>query len=198
MKFLCDEMCGDINRWLRMLGYDSTSPQDHPNQDDSTPNDDEIIEICLSTYRILISKDYEIIKKMKMKTEKNLKSNQEFTSRFISSPTTQNGNKNCIFPCLLLRSTEIIDNLAMISNNFNIRLGYDINNARCPKCNGNLCSIRNPEEFKRQIPPSVFNYHSEFWKCDNSDCQQLFWKGTHLERIKKTLEDVKIKITKKY
>ena len=193
LKFLSDEMCGDINRWLRMLGYDSTIPQDHPKQDGSTPNDDEIIEICLSTHRILISKDYEIIKKLNQKTEKSLKFDKKFISRFGIEEESGKDSKTSTFPCILLRSTGITENLSEIHKKFNIQLSYGIDKARCPKCNSILQKIQNPEEFKEKIPPSVYKFHTQFWKCSNSECGQLFWKGTHIERILETLKRVQKK-----
>ena len=190
MKFLSDEMCGDINRWLRMLGYDSTLPQDHPNIDGSVPNDDEIIEICLSTYCILISKDYEIIKKMTMKTDKNLKTDSLFTSRFRIPYNVEKHQKTRVYPCILLRSTDISENLSKIHTIYSIRLEYDINKARCPKCNAQIQKIENSDKYKDSIPPGVFEYHTDFWECSNLLCGQIFWKGTHLERIIQTLKNI--------
>jgi uncharacterized protein with PIN domain len=190
VKFIVDEMCGDINRWLRMLGYDSTSPQDHPNHDGSTPNDDKIVEICISTNRILISKDYEIIKKMHEKTDKELKTDTLFVSRFEISHNGKKNRKKQMYPCLLLHSTDIAENLSKIHKYFKIRLEYDIYNARCPKCNTKIQKINNPDNYKNRIPPSVFEYHSDFWECSNPKCGQIFWKGTHIERIIRTLNSI--------
>ncbi len=171
-----------------MLGYDSTSPQDHPKEDGTTPNDDEIIEICLSSFRILISKDFEIVKKMREKTDKNLKNQKNFTEKFDITPSLDKK-----YPCVLLRSTEITENLSVINSYFDIQLEYNIELARCPKCNSNLQKIQNAEDFKDRIPPSVFAYHTLFWKCSNSKCGQVYWRGTHLDRIKKTLKSVQKK-----
>jgi uncharacterized protein len=196
MKFLADEMCGDINRWLRILGYDTILPQDHPMKDGSIPNDDEIIKICLNTYRILISKDYEIIKKMKMKTKKFQEVDENFVENF--GIIRQKYAIDKIYPCILLRSTDLSENLSRIYDRFKIELQYNIDKARCPKCNGILRKVDHPEDFKENIPPSVYKYHSDYWMCSNSECGQLFWKGTHLDRIKETLNSIQKTIYKKY
>ncbi len=188
MKFLADEMCGDINRWLRMLGYDTTIPQDHPNNDGTTPNDDEIIEICIHTHRILISKDFEIIQKMNLKSEKLQNSAENFAKDFDLEHLDKD-----ITPCILLRSTDIQENLSEIHKKFKIEMDYNIVDARCPKCNAVLEKILDPREIEDHIPPSVFEFHSDFWKCSNSDCGQYFWKGTHLDRIKQTLKSIQEK-----
>lgn len=180
-----------------MLGYDSILPQDHPNDDGSIPDDDEIIRICLSTNRILISKDYEIIKKMKMKTEKNLKLDPQFLIRYGINWSLGEDGTISVNPYLLLRSTDITLNLSEIYQKFKIHLEYNIENARCPKCNATLQKVQDPSEYKDRIPPSVYKYHNYFWKCSNSTCSQLFWKGTHIERIIQTLKSIQ-KINKKY
>lgn len=189
LKFLTDEMCGDINRWLRMLGYDTTSPLNHPNLEGNVPNDDEIIKICLATHRILISKDVEIIKKMSEKSAKISKIEKDFNSKFAIKQL----HKKPTYPCILLKSTDLTTNLSKIRDYFDIQLEYDIDKTRCPKCNFKLQKIENPEEFKENIPESVYKYHTEFWKCSNSDCGKIFWKGTHLERIVQTLKSIQKK-----
>jgi uncharacterized protein with PIN domain len=196
MKFLADEMCGDINRWLRILGYDTILPQDYLMEDGSIPNDDEIIDICLKTYRILISKDFEIIKKMKMKIKKKQEKDANFVANFGIERKQYEIEE--IDPCLLLRSTDLMENLFKIYEHFNIELEYDIERVRCPKCNKLLEKVKHPELYKEEIPPSVYEYHSDYWICSNSECGQLFWQGTHLDRIKKTLNRIQKTIGKKY
>jgi uncharacterized protein with PIN domain len=167
-----------------MLGYDSFSPINYLRPDKSTPNDDQIVQICLSEFRILISKDYEIIKKMQLKIDSFQIENPQYLSLY-NIPSL-----NSSYPCLLLRSNDIIINLAQLHHHFNISLEYGIENTRCPKCNHRLSLIQNPVNYKKKIPPNVYKYHSTFWKCSNLSCGKLFWKGTHLERIEKTLKKV--------
>ncbi len=186
LKFFTDEMCGDITRWLRMLGYDTVSPVDHPNTDGSSPNDDEIIKICFATHRILISKDVEIIKKMKEKSEKLTMVDKKFLLKFEVVPSQEPP----LYPCLLLKSTDLTNNLSEIGKYFLIHFEYNSNTARCPKCNFHLQKIKNPKDFIDFIPANVYKYHKKFWKCSNSECGKIFWKGTHLERIIQTLKNI--------
>ncbi|MBN2157560.1 MAG: hypothetical protein JW776_16050 [Candidatus Lokiarchaeota archaeon] len=191
MKFLTDEMCGKVLRWLRILGYDTTSPKDHPNEDGITPNDDQIIRICVSTYRILISKDAEIIRKMQEITEKNLKTESNFIQKFHIPEYSRINSGNQFYPCLLLRSDEIGINMAEIYLHFHIELEYGIEIARCPKCNSILQKITKPNVDRDKIPSSVYEYHSDFWQCSNKNCGKYFWIGTHFERITETLKTIK-------
>lgn len=189
MKFFTDEMCGDITRWLRILGYNTCSPKDYQNKTDGTiPDDDKIIEICLSTFRILITKDYEITKKMKMQFDKTLENKRNF---LVNYSIDINSLEHPWYPCLLLRSNNLNDNLTEIHKNFNIELDYGMEAARCPKCNSILQEVPKLNIDETQIPPNVYKYHSIFWVCSRPECGQYFWKGTHFERIQTQLKTIK-------
>ena len=53
-------------------------------------------------------------------------------------------------------------------------------NARCMPCGGSLLPVAK-ETFKDQIPPRTYPWLDEFYRCER--CGQLFWPGTHWERI---------------
>ncbi|PJA29543.1 MAG: hypothetical protein CO189_01755 [candidate division Zixibacteria bacterium CG_4_9_14_3_um_filter_46_8] len=55
---------------------------------------------------------------------------------------------------------------------------------RCLECNILLAKV-SKEENKNRIPPYVFFTQSEFFKCSN--CDKLFWKGTHHQRMMERL-----------
>jgi uncharacterized protein len=60
---------------------------------------------------------------------------------------------------------------------------------RCLRCNSRLITL-NPEEAKVQwpdLPAYVFQTQKHFNWCDR--CKQLFWAGTHVRNMKRTLEN---------
>ena len=111
--------------------------------------------------------DFEIIKKMEQKIKKQSEIEPNVIEKYeISSENFQENGK---FPCILLRSTELTLNLSIIYKQFDIRLDYDINKTRCPKCNSTLKKVDDPKLFREYIPPSVYKYHKDFWICSNSN-----------------------------
>jgi len=56
---------------------------------------------------------------------------------------------------------------------------------RCPKCNGLLSSVKK-QDYADEIPPHVYQTLDEFHRC--ASCGQLYWPGTHYERIRMKME----------
>ena len=56
---------------------------------------------------------------------------------------------------------------------------------RCTACNGELRAATSAEA--THAPPRVREAHSEFRACDT--CGQLYWPGTHFERIRDSLRE---------
>jgi len=54
VKFLCDQMLGDLARWLRFLGFDTYYANNEI-------NDDDLLKISKNENRILLTKDKELI-----------------------------------------------------------------------------------------------------------------------------------------
>lgn len=57
--------------------------------------------------------------------------------------------------------------------------------SRCMNCGGEL-EVVDKLTMKDRIPPRTFLWLDAFFKCH--DCGQLFWHGTHWERIRHTLD----------
>jgi len=55
---------------------------------------------------------------------------------------------------------------------------------RCMKCGGELV-VAAKESLQDRIPPKTYRWLNEFFICQN--CGQLFWHGTHWEKIKRQL-----------
>ena len=187
MKFLADEMCGNLSRWLRILGYDTTYAKDYESVEENPVKDNTIIDICFKQQRILISRDKEMIEIMTHRFLKLADVNKEVYMDFEIRRYADKLNS----PCLLLKSQDIVGNLKEIRGKFNITLNYDINRTRCPQCNSLFSRIKKKKSVKDLIPIKVYEFHDKFWKCQNPECGKIYWMGTHIQDILGTLEKAK-------
>jgi uncharacterized protein with PIN domain len=65
-----------------------------------------------------------------------------------------------------------------------VELGLTLREARCMACGGGL--VPTPKEAVRpRIPPRTALWQDEYFVC--AECDHLFWRGTHWERIAATL-----------
>lgn len=53
--------------------------------------------------------------------------------------------------------------------------------SRCMRCGGELVEI-NKEAARERIPPRTYQWLNQFFECTH--CHQLFWEGTHWQRIR--------------
>ena len=56
--------------------------------------------------------------------------------------------------------------------------------SRCLECNSMLVEM-NPEDVQEDVPPRVYERQDQFYKC--MQCDQLFWHGDHVKRLRKKL-----------
>jgi uncharacterized protein with PIN domain len=66
MKFLCDQMLGNLSNWLRFFGFDTIYIKDEV-------SDDELLKIAENENRIIISRDKELIIRADKRNLKNIK-----------------------------------------------------------------------------------------------------------------------------
>ncbi|MGZ3951288.1 MAG: Mut7-C RNAse domain-containing protein [Flavisolibacter sp.] len=59
--------------------------------------------------------------------------------------------------------------------------------SRCIACNGTLEKV-SQESVAHLLQKTTREYYSEFWQC--ADCRRVYWKGSHYERMLKTVEYV--------
>jgi uncharacterized protein with PIN domain len=58
--------------------------------------------------------------------------------------------------------------------------------SRCSRCNEPLNAIPR-EQAQGRVPEHVFHHHDQFLECPR--CRRLFWLGSHLPAIIKTLQE---------
>ncbi len=192
MKFIVDDMFGNIARWLRTLGYDAiyAGALSSDTKDKKPMNENELIEQCLNEYRILITRDIKLITSLEAKFFKKMEENPEEYEKFEMSIPTEYG---IISPCIFLRDTKIMDGMKKIYQEFHIDLLYDTNKSRCSKCNTKIIKIKRKEDYKNLIPEGVYNYQKDFWICPNKNCEQIYWKGIHVKNFVEKLKNLRSK-----
>jgi uncharacterized protein with PIN domain len=65
-------------------------------------------------------------------------------------------------------------------------LGLPLRQPRCMACGGELVELTKQQADGR-VPPRSLDYHDRFWECVR--CKQVFWHGTHWERIVQRLQE---------
>ena len=78
-------------------------------------------------------------------------------------------------------SLTIPAQLALVFREFRLTL----REARCMACGGELRRA-DKEALRERIPPRTYRWLNEYFLC--AGCGQLFWHGTHWERIRRELE----------
>jgi uncharacterized protein with PIN domain len=87
-----------------------------------------------------------------------------------------------------VESTELAKTLAHLANHFDFKLEIDLNDSRCPKCNGNL-EVVSKDVVIDKLPKATSTNYDEFWRCRK--CGQVYWQGAHWKSILMTFEDAK-------
>jgi uncharacterized protein len=59
--------------------------------------------------------------------------------------------------------------------------------SRCIACNGSLEMVAK-ETILPLLGKNTKEYYHEFWQCNN--CKRIYWKGSHYERMLKTIERI--------
>jgi len=90
---------------------------------------------------------------------------------------------------LLLSYNDPFEQLEEVVDSFDLmRKGKTpIQHSRCAVCNGTLADITK-EHALGHVPEYVFETTSRFRRC--LQCNRLYWKGTHTDRIHKKLSEI--------
>lgn len=87
---------------------------------------------------------------------------------------------------LLIESDSFEDQMRQLLEDLD--LSVDNSLSRCPRCNTALESITK-EEAKERVPPYVYARHVHFSLCPK--CDKIFWKGTHWERMRHRIDEIR-------
>ncbi|WP_019178343.1 Mut7-C RNAse domain-containing protein [Methanomassiliicoccus luminyensis] len=84
---------------------------------------------------------------------------------------------------LLIESDELEEQLAQVTGRYGLK--FDEPMTRCALCNGELVLVPR-SEVAGKVPPRVLEANEEFLVCRS--CGQVYWKGSHWDRIVKQLD----------
>lgn len=160
--FLVDEMHGKLLKWLRILGYysEDVSVLLHDRKDIGDSR-----EISWMIF------DYSQNKKLIL-----LSSNSALCDMVPHS--------------FYLDLRDFMENLIVIKRYFNLQYDYNLNHSFCPVCGSELKYISDKSQVKDLVPPFTFSQQSEFWQCNNIECNKVFWRGSHVENFKKIFDKI--------
>ena len=85
-----------------------------------------------------------------------------------------------------VRSTAVRQQLVEVVRRFDL-FGSATPFHRCMRCNGTLRPVRK-EEIIDRLPPQTRESYSEFRVC--TGCGRIYWKGSHYERMQRTVRAV--------
>ncbi len=88
--------------------------------------------------------------------------------------------------CIRVPQGKVRMQLSFVLHALDIRLPRNIEPRLCTAC-GSMLSRAVREEVRDAVHSRVLSSHRFFWKCTNSACQSIFWKGSHWKRIRLTL-----------
>lgn len=157
MKFIADRMLGRLSRWLRLFGYDTIEIKKQENEDDL------LLELAEREDRILISRDYLLIRKA--------------IKRSLGAYDVQSPN--------------IMEQLSEIQTQF--KLSFEPRMERCTLCNSLIRKINPSGmgilKTKDYVYPERLEKETDFWICDN--CGQVYWQGSHWKNIMQRVNELR-------
>ena len=85
---------------------------------------------------------------------------------------------------LSMPTSNIEDQLLILSNELKIEFTIPPKIMRCSICNGEISKKEKKEIFDK-IPEGTAQYHTDFWQCN--ECEKIYWLGSHWEDIKRII-----------
>ena len=151
-------MFGKLARWLRLLGHDAAWANEYDTEEGAAP-DGLLLQAAIAEGRYLVTRD------------------KQFGER-----AEARGLDYCFIP-----ADDIETILQGIVNCTGLAFEFDPDSARCPKCNTPVTRVVNKKFIEERVPPGSFAQYDEYWQCQNPDCKQVYWEGTHIEEIRAVL-----------
>ncbi|MFX0087150.1 MAG: Mut7-C RNAse domain-containing protein [Candidatus Hodarchaeota archaeon] len=166
IKFIVDAMLVKLGKFMRILGLDTDIVN-------NLISDEGIIQHALETDRILITMDKSLYEQLQKQTKKVIFLNTAILEEQLVS--------------------VIINSSARFSpRDINDPLSY---NSRCSRCNSLIESV-SKDRVKNQIPKQSFDSFDHFWICSNKNCEKIYWRGSHWNRICRTIDIVRNDLNK--
>jgi len=90
---------------------------------------------------------------------------------------------------ILIENNDPIEQLKQVIRHLQLKPKKEVIFSRCLLCNNMLETIEK-KGIKEKVPPYVFKTQEHFVICKN--CDKIFWKGTHIQKIKEKLEKINL------
>lgn len=87
---------------------------------------------------------------------------------------------------LLVASDRFEEQLAQLLRDLDLDMDGSL--SRCARCNTALRPIHR-EEVEGRVPAYVFREHVQFSSCPQ--CDKVYWRGTHWERMRQRIEEIR-------
>jgi len=87
-----------------------------------------------------------------------------------------------------LKGQTTPETIAEVARHYQIRLEVDVSLSRCPTCGSPIRPIAKAE-VRDKVPTGTFKQYDAFWIC--TSCGQVYWRGSHWNRITETLTQAK-------
>ena len=96
--------------------------------------------------------------------------------------------------CFLLKSSDPIEQLCQVIEEFGIEVSEERFLSRCLECNVPIEEVKDKAEIKDLVPPYVYKTQKRFYRCPK--CGKIFWSGTHVRNMRKKLGPIIKKYSK--
>jgi len=90
-------------------------------------------------------------------------------------------------PHVFVRSDHVPEQLAQVAREADLQLDARGTLTRCTVCNGPL-DMADRESVRGEVPPYVYQTQREFARCPG--CGRIYWRGTHVERMRRRIEQL--------
>ncbi len=109
-------------------------------------------------------------------------------SRRIIITRRENIDKNTGYKLFIVDTENSREKLKRVVNNFNLSIDKSKIYTRCIECNQKLESV-NKDSIEGVVPRHIYRVHNNFLRC--TECEKIFWRGTHRNLIEKELKQLK-------
>ncbi|MFX0031741.1 MAG: DUF5615 family PIN-like protein [Promethearchaeota archaeon] len=157
-KFLVDAMLGKLARFLRIFGYDTIYANDLENHFKIDPVPDE-----------------------------HLKKYAEENNRIIITKDHHFYHKTK-YKSVYVEGEGIYNYLNQLKKKLDLHYEFDLNKARCSKCNSQLQKVSDKNSIKEFVLTETYRSYDEFYQCTSLDCKKVFWNGPHILHITNNLK----------
>jgi len=90
-------------------------------------------------------------------------------------------------PAYLIQTHDITEQLHEVLSKTGLSIDEEQMLTRCSVCNHPIHRI-DKDLIIKNLPPKVAEIKETFWRCPS--CKRIYWKGTHYEKIKKTIHNI--------